>query len=106
MKVEKLKDGEFGHVMAIRNPDCDFKRETNISHKLKASDDFEWGYGGAGPSDFAINILFHFTNGDEAFSRKHYMEFRDEFVAQLPRAGGTIHKESILEFIEKKKRQS
>ena len=102
LKMEKLKDGEFAHVVAVRDPKCEFKRETNIRQRIRTSQDFEWGYGGQGPSDFALNILLHFTNGNEAFARKNYGDFVTKFVATLPRPGGTIHKESILEFIHAK----
>ena len=102
LKMEKLKDGEFAHVIAVRDPKCEFKRETNIRQRIRTSQDFEWGYSGQGPTDFAFNILLHFTNGDEAFARKNYCDFLTKFVVTLPRPGGTIHKESILEFIQSK----
>lgn len=48
----------------------------------------EWGYGGSGPADFALNILRLFTRADDA--DRLYEAFKDRFVARLPREGGTI----------------
>jgi hypothetical protein len=61
---------------------------------------FEWGYGGSGPADFAWNILSIFIGQKEA--EKYYQKFKFEFIATLPREGGTIPRELILEWIKTK----
>ena len=36
---------------------------------------FEWGYGGSGPADLALNILLKAT-GDRDFSAQHHQAFK------------------------------
>lgn len=62
----------------------------------------EWGYAGSGPADFALNILYFFTN-DKEFAMKWHQDFKFQFVAGLPREGGVIKKEDIDHFIKMKK---
>lgn len=102
-----LRSGEYSDVIAIRHPVNVFKRFTNIpwvlGYNIDKGEGYEWGYGGGGPSDFAINILMHFTDHDEAVSRAYYLEFREEFLENMLFAGGSIEKEKIFSFIERMK---
>jgi hypothetical protein len=59
----------------------------------------EWGYAGSGPADFALNILYHFTQ-DEAFSQSNHQDFKFHFVGGLPRGGARIPGAAIREWIE------
>lgn len=61
----------------------------------------EWGYGGSGPADMALNILFMFT-GDRAFADRWHQDFKFAFVAGLNREGGTIPGETIQQWIKEK----
>jgi hypothetical protein len=70
---------------------------------------FEWGYGGSGPAQVALAILCdHF--GEETLARRHYMAFKWEVVAQLPRRGTesvfghnwTITQDQIVEALKDK----
>lgn len=100
-----LKLGEMEDVIAIRDDELGLSRATNIPWVLgdwHVDSGFEWGYSGAGPTYFAINILMQFTEHDIEFSRRHHLEFRDKFVSTLPRPGGRIKKEDILAFIKAK----
>lgn len=58
----------------------------------------EWGYGGSGPADFALNILARFTDHETAH-RLHQM-FKERFVQPLPLEGGTIRGEEIASWVE------
>lgn len=60
---------------------------------------FEWGYGGSGPADLALNILAAIFPGDEVKCFRGrcsetawslHQEFKWKFVAALPRDGGVI----------------
>jgi len=77
--------------------------ETNIPHEMiyHSPDGFEWGYGGSGPADFALNILFAFTN-DEMFSRDMHQEFKWFFIAGAPKEGGEIKNSDIRTWITDK----
>ena len=48
---------------------------------------FEWGYGGSGPADLALNILLA-ASGDRDFAAQHHQAFKWQFVAKLPAEGG------------------
>lgn len=74
---------------------------------------FEIGYGGSGPADFALNVMVLFTNHfneprDVQLWDKHkishlawslHQEFKRDFVATLPRDGGTIKGDDIRKWI-------
>lgn len=81
----------------------------NISQRVvvHSPTGFEWGYGGSGPADFALNILdlyarhrlgehdeFQAGRGPEGhctqFAWDFHHDFKREFVARLPDEGGTI----------------
>lgn len=76
-------------------------------------DGFEWGYGGSGPADFALNILDLFAPelpwGAEPvecyrgrcsqFAWDNHQAFKRDFVAALPREGGVIHGATIRSWI-------
>ena len=62
----------------------------------------EWGYGGSGPADFALNILYRFTQ-DKRFAEAWHQVFKCEFVASLPRQGGTIRGKRIVKWINQRR---
>jgi hypothetical protein len=78
---------------------------TNVPRRIvnHSPSGFDWGYGGSGPADFALNILSIFI-GQEA-AEKYYQDFKWQFIAQLPHEGGTIKREDILNWIEKKRQE-
>ena len=59
---------------------------------------FEWGYGGSGPADLALNILLAAT-GDRDFAAKNHQAFKWKFVAALPPEGGVIRGSDVEEWI-------
>lgn len=67
----------------------------NIPHKYvkHSPTGFEWGYGGSGPADLARNILIQLTGSDYA-----YQDFKFRFIAAIPKEGGEISVESIMEW--------
>ncbi|WP_044518234.1 DUF6166 domain-containing protein [Hymenobacter sp. DG25B] len=50
-------------------------------------DGYEWGYAGSGPAELALNILLLFA--DYATANPLYQDFKQEFIADLPRTNGT-----------------
>ena len=64
---------------------------------------FEWGCGGSGPAELALNILLEAT-GDRDFAAEHHQTFKREFVAPLPFDGGRIEAAKISEWIAKRQR--
>jgi hypothetical protein len=61
---------------------------------------FEWGYGGSGPADFALNILSVFIGQEKAEGL--YQDFKWDFIASMPREGGVIPCEAILSWVNGK----
>jgi hypothetical protein len=76
--------------------------EVNIPQKLvyHSPCGFEWGYEGSGPADLALNILVQFTDEKTAFEL--HQDFKNEFVAYIPREGGVISRDKIINWIEEK----
>jgi len=79
---------------------------TNVPRRITqhSPDGFEWGYGGSGPADFALNILSIFV-GQEIAERYH-QDFKWKFVTTLPQEGGTIKREEILKWIEERRNEN
>lgn len=102
-----MRPSEYADVIAIRHPVNPFRRFTNVpwvmGDNAEEGQGYEWGYSGFGPTDFALNILLQFTDGDEAVARAYCIDFRDEYVRRLPSEGGRIAKEDIFSFVERMK---
>ena len=62
---------------------------------------FEWGCGGRGPDDLALNILLAATS-DRDFSAQHHQAFKWRFVAKLPDKGGVIDANDIAAWIKER----
>ncbi len=99
-----MERGEYRDVIFFRDPNESFRKFSNVPYVIGTLADkgngYEWGYGGCGPTDFAANILMHFANHDEAVARAFHIEFRDQFLVNMPKPGGRIRKEDIFAFIE------
>lgn len=67
---------------------------------------FEWGYGGSGPADLALNILALYIGRELAEKDGLYQDFKWKFIATLPLKGGVIKREEVLEWLRGKFRQS
>lgn len=77
---------------------------TNVPHMWRAHcpSGFEWGYGGSGPSDLALNILLKMRLGRDAAWSLH-QQFKEAFLVAAPREGCTIAFSDILCWIKEKK---
>ena len=92
-------------IQVRRGPDDRLHFNIGQAHTWHSPGGFEWGYHGSGPADFALNILALFippssdpeenqrlsdktsVHGD--VTRLH-QAFKAQYVATLPREGGTI----------------
>jgi len=59
---------------------------------------FEWGYGGSGPADLALNILGLFVPPPEAWRLHH--DYKRDVIAGIGHEGGTITAESVIDWIK------
>ncbi|GBR74704.1 hypothetical protein NO1_1833 [Candidatus Termititenax aidoneus] len=100
-----------GAVEAIKNFNSDIvlSRDsqgvnTNVPRRIvrHSPDGFEWGYGGSGPSDLALNILSIFVGQKAAEKDGLYQYFKWEFIATMPKQGGVIRREDILSWIKER----
>ena len=78
-------------------------------------DGHNWGYGGAGPADLALDILtLHMPPGADqrqpvecwrgctsAFAWRHHQALKREVIAGLPYEGGILSAETIRAFIDR-----
>ena len=110
--VRITKPYEFDVVLK-RNEDG--SASTNVPHSVisHSPDGFEWGYGGSGPSDLALNILNAFippnTDGAKPVNcHKHqasktayvlHQNFKRKFLCAMDEQGGRISKKAIKDFI-------
>lgn len=90
-------DPVSGDIVCRRDPDGTI--HTNVPHQVvrHSPDGYEWGYGGAGPAEFALNILRLFTIPEIADAL--YQEFKQEVIAALPHEGGVIRGAQIRAWI-------
>ena len=72
-----------------------------VAHEFRrhSPDGFEWGYGGSGPADLALNIL-HSATLDLDFANRHYQDYKRDVIERLPLEGGTITLQSVREWVE------
>ena len=73
--------------------------EANIPRRIifHSPTGFEWGYGGSGPGDLALNILSMFVSQEEAY--RLHQPFKWDFIAPMKHSGGTISNATIREWI-------
>ena len=91
--------------------------QINITPHLHhhSPDGFEFGYGGSGPADLALNILDMFI-GDNGESRvtlwdknttsqsawNLHQDFKNHFIASMNKDGGTIKGQDVLNWIKER----
>lgn len=61
----------------------------------------EFGYGGSGPADFALNALATVTDPETA--ERFYQPFKWAVVASMPREGGVIPYAAIRAWVARQK---
>ncbi len=74
----------------------------NILHTLvyHSTTGFEWGYGGSGPSDLALNVLAMFVEPPEAW--RLHQSFKGEVIARIPDLGATLLAKDVVRWIERR----
>jgi hypothetical protein len=73
----------------------------NVPHKhvYHSPTGFEWGYGGSGAADLALNILALFTDYEHAF--RYHQDFKWKYIASLPKKRGRIPRDVVIGFLKK-----
>jgi len=97
-QVGHIVEGEFSGDIILRRSDDDRPivnlAQTVVNHSPTG---FEWGYGGSGPADLALNILLRFLPSGAADLL--HQEFKRAFLVPMPDEGGTIKRQAILDWI-------
>ncbi|NNG66444.1 hypothetical protein HKI81_04215 [Caldanaerobacter subterraneus] len=62
---------------------------------------FEWGYGGSGPADLALNILYAVTKNRE-IAYEYHQEYKWDVISKIPYEGTVITYEEVLDWLSKK----
>lgn len=83
--------------------DADGKAHVNIPQRIRyhSPSGIEWGYGGSGPADLALNILSLYV--EERTAYELHQQFKQDFITVMPHEGGTIKREDIITWLETKK---
>jgi len=108
--VEKEREKQEQDIPLTSDPDGDIictrdengRVITNIPHLFirHSPDGFEWGYGGSGPADLALNILSGIIGLEAAQENGLYQQFKRDFIATMPQEGGRIKRTDILAWLE------
>jgi len=98
-----------------------YRLYTNVPHLITrhSPDGYEWGYGGSGPADFALNIVenllrmsghigpyrvYENYRGEKAnvfeLTEKIYQKFKFAFVGGFEKDGGSMPTVNALQWIE------
>jgi len=111
--VERHADARIDGVTCWRAPDGTARSSIPQRHVHYAPMGFDWGFGGSGPADLALNVLARFlpltpdatgvalrdgSSVSEAAWALH-QQFKYDLIATLPRAGGSISAETIRGWI-------
>jgi len=111
--VERPADALIAGVSCWRAPDGTAISSIPQRHMHYAPTGFDWGFGGSGPADLALNVLALFlplaanvtgvalrdgSSVSEATWALH-QAFKYDLIATLPRAGGHLTAETIRAWI-------
>jgi hypothetical protein len=111
--VERQADASIEGVTCWRAPDGTARSSIPQRHVHYAPKGFDWGFGGSGPADLALNVLARFlplapeatgvalrdgSSVSEAAWALHHA-FKYDLIATLPRAGGQITAKAIRAWI-------
>lgn len=77
---------------------------TNVPHawKLHSPTGFEWGYGGSGPADLALNTLLA-MGCDREEAEWWHQAFKTAFISPIPQDGGRVPLEEMRAWLQAKR---
>lgn len=94
-QTEVVVEGYGGHTRPL---------QLSARGRFHSPDGFEWGYGGSGPAALAHSILLDAVGS--ALADSHYMRFKAEVVALLPRSGWRLLQGGVRSWIATKEPSS
>lgn len=75
-----------------------FDPTPSLKLRNHSPDGFSWSYTGSGPAQLALAILLNETN-DEEIALQHYMDFKFEVIANLPREAFVLTSAQVKEWL-------
>ncbi len=93
-----MKPGEKGDLI-IRRANVGHGNVSNVHKRFGLSQDINWGYTGTGPHDLALNVLFHFSDQNEAFARAFAGDFVEDVVQYLEQVPQRITGEFLKSWV-------
>lgn len=114
MKLEKITLERVPHPTEAGVQVARLSIELRVVHHSPTG--IEWGYGGSGPADAALNILHLFAppgwDGKphvnlyrgrcSKFAWDAHQDFKREFIATMPREGGELSRGEIVGWIRER----
>ena len=61
---------------------------------------WEWGYGGSGPAQLALAILFHAT-GSQSQAERYYQRFKGAYVCHFPSDSWQLAKATVSRWLNR-----
>lgn len=98
---EIISDGIFGDWESRSVYIDGYKLSPVDSQKLDnhSPDGFMWGYGGSGPSQLALALLYYFTGRKDYSLRKH-QDLKWDVIAKLDQKSFNIPKAAVTDWIK------
>jgi len=102
--LKLLKPGEKGDLI-LKRANVWNGLISNVPRRFRVADTFAaWGYTGTGAHDLAVNVLYHYSDGDEKFARENTGAFLLDVVAKLPQDKAMrINGDFLIQWVAEKK---
>lgn len=95
---DRVGPGEQARIRITDHPGEPVAKLRTLEQAYRVhSDGMEFGYGGSGPADCALNILSLVVSPREAF--RLHQKFKGPFIASIPREGGSLSLEEVRGWI-------
>ena len=104
-KAERDEDSQYiGQVKVTVNG---IALDPRPSQKIRnhSPDGFEFGYGGSGPAQLALAILFDVTK-DRYVAMHHHQRFKWDFIRHAPQSGFVLTEYDVKEWLGKQEREA
>lgn len=95
------RNGDEPRIQVMRDVGAPMPAVTPLAQEfvLHSPTGLEFGYGGSGPADCALNVLSLVVSPREAW--RLHQDFKGEVIAKIPRIGGTVALADVRAWIAK-----
>lgn len=96
--INNFWENRTGDVILCRDPKGNTHTNIPLVVVYHSPTGIEWGYGGSGPSDLSLNILFVYLQ-NIYYALAYHNDFKWKFIANIHEEGGIISKEEIIKYL-------